>query len=99
MARYETEFTPDYAVAPGETLAETLEVLGMSPADLAQRSGLSAEQIDALLAGEGSLTPPIATSLEQALGIPAYFWLNYERTYREALVRLAAKEQPAAVTQ
>jgi HTH-type transcriptional regulator/antitoxin HigA len=32
---------PDYAVAPGETLRERLEELGMTQAELARRTGMS----------------------------------------------------------
>ena len=101
MAKYETPFAPDYAVPPGETLAETLEFRGMSRADLEQRSGLSGAQIEALLAGEAALTQPIAARLEQALGVPARLWLGLEQNYREARARLAASGssalQPAKV--
>ncbi|MBA4394875.1 MAG: XRE family transcriptional regulator, partial [Desulfobacca sp.] len=33
----EKSFQPDYAVPPGETLQETLETIGMSQAELAER--------------------------------------------------------------
>jgi addiction module HigA family antidote len=99
MARYEIEFAPDYAVPPGETLAETMEHLGMSRSDLAQRSGLSGPQIDALLSGEGALTRPLAARLEVALGVPARIWLGLERNYREALARLSAQDPAVAPTE
>jgi HTH-type transcriptional regulator / antitoxin HigA len=99
MARYDTAFTPDYAVPPGETLAETLETLGMSPADLAQRSGLSVQQIETLLTGQSVLTRSIAACLEQTLGVPASLWLELERNYRRERARLAAEEHLVASAQ
>ena len=37
------QFSPDFAVAPGETLSELLDDNGMSQAELARRTGLSAK--------------------------------------------------------
>jgi len=37
-AQQDVPFRPQYAVPPGETLLETLEVLGMSQAELAEPS-------------------------------------------------------------
>jgi HTH-type transcriptional regulator / antitoxin HigA len=41
-------FQPDYAVVPGETLKETLETIGMSQAELAERTGNSRSGFDLL---------------------------------------------------
>ncbi len=35
----ENQFMPDYAVRPGETLGETIEALGLSQVELAERTG------------------------------------------------------------
>jgi plasmid maintenance system antidote protein VapI len=34
-------YKPDYAISPGETLAEVLDERGMSQAELARRTGIS----------------------------------------------------------
>ena len=49
-------FEPDYAVAPGETLSETLESLGMSQRDLALRTGMSADTINGNVEGQAPIT-------------------------------------------
>ncbi len=39
------EYEPDYAVAPGETLQETIDTLGIDQRELAVRAGLSAKHV------------------------------------------------------
>ena len=46
------KFNPDYTVAPGETLLETLESLGMKQAELAERTGLSTKHINGIIKGK-----------------------------------------------
>ena len=36
--RVQNQYAPDYVSPPGETLLETLETIGMSQADLAERA-------------------------------------------------------------
>jgi len=81
-------FQPDYAVPPGATLKETLEVKGLSQADLALRTGLTEKTISQIVNGIAGITYETAEKLELALGIPASFWNARERSYREALVRI-----------
>lgn len=78
-------FTPDYAVAPGETLLETIEALGMSQAELSKRTGRPLKTINEIIKGKESITHRTALELERVLGVPASFWNNMERNYREAL--------------
>ena len=85
----ENEYWPDSVSAPGETLDEELETRGMTPSELANRMGYPLEVITEIIAGRGEITPEVATRLEQALGISATFWNNYERGYRESLARQA----------
>ncbi len=77
--------TKIYAIPPGETLAEQLEQRGMTVAELASRMRTSESYADKLLKGDVFLTVDTARRLENALGIPAHFWLNLEQIYREDL--------------
>ena len=86
-------YTPDYAVAPGATLKETLEEKGLSQADLALRTGLAEKTISQIVNGIAALSYETAEKLELALGIPAKFWNARERSYREALVRIEELER------
>ena len=87
-----TEYAPRLVSPPGDTLAETLEVLGMTQVDLASRMGRSATTINEIVRGKAAILPETASRLEKLLGVPAGFWLARETRYREslALFRLSA---------
>lgn len=89
-------FAPDYAVAPGATLKETLEVKGISQSDFAARTGLAEKTISQIVNGVAPVTYETAEKLELALGIPASFWNQREMTYRASLLRLEANQQHEA---
>jgi len=82
-----TTFEPNFAVPPGETLAETLEVLGMTQAELAERMGRPLKTINEIVAGKAMITADTALQLEKVLGVPASFWTNRERLFRDTLAR------------
>src|SRR5262245_27598836 len=82
-----TTFEPNYAVPPGETLAETLETLGMTQAELAERMGRPLKTINEIVAGKAAITSDTALQLEKVLGVSASFWTNHERIYRDTLAR------------
>src|SRR5438067_1981424 len=81
-------FEPDYAIHPGETLAETLEELGMSQAELAQRMGRPLQMISEIIQGKKAITAETALQLERASGVPANFWNSSQRNYEATLARL-----------
>ena len=86
------EYTPDWVSPPGETLLETLEALGMSQTDLANRMGRPQKTINEIIKGKAAITPETALQLEKVLNLPARFWLNREQQYRESLARQAEHE-------
>jgi HTH-type transcriptional regulator / antitoxin HigA len=86
-------FKPDYAFHPGETLAETLETLSMSQADLAQRTGRPLKTINEIIQGKAAITADTALQLERATGVSATFWNKAQRNYEAALARQAEAEQ------
>ena len=86
-------FRPNYAVPPGETLSETIETLGMSQAELAQRTGHPKKTINEIIKGKAPISANTAIQLERVLGVPASFWNNLERNYRETLARIREAEQ------
>ena len=86
-------YEPDYAVAPGETLAETIEYLGMSQKELATRTGLTEQSINRIIKGNQPITPETASKLELTTGVPARMWNNLESQYREQLARIEEREQ------
>lgn len=72
-------------VCPGDTIQETLDEIGMSQADLAQRMGRSVPKVNDLIRGKAPITKETATKLEHVLNIPAQFWLNLERRYQDEI--------------
>lgn len=55
----------NYAIAPGETLRETLETIGMTQAELADRTGCPKKTINEIIAGEAAITAKTALQLEK----------------------------------
>jgi len=84
----ENQYIPDSVSLPGETLLETIEALGMSQADLADRTGRSKKMINEIIKGKAPITPRMSIELERVLGVPSSFWNNRERHYRETLARI-----------
>lgn len=84
-----TEFLPasDLAIPPGEYLAEVVEELGLSQADLAARMDRPAQAINEIIAGTKSITAETALQLERVTGVPAHIWTSLEADYRLALAR------------
>ncbi len=78
---------PAFATAPGETLLETIDALGMNQVELAQRTGLSKKTINLIIKGNEPITQETALALEKVLRVPAHFWLNLDSRYWEHLAR------------
>lgn len=84
---------PDWAVAPGEILLETLDERGMSQSELARRMGRPIKTINEIINGKAAITADTAIQLELTLGITASFWNNLEATYREQFARARVEEE------
>src|SRR4029077_9667546 len=93
MAIEPVAWQPDWAVAPGEILLETLEERGMSQSELARRMGRPTKTINEIINGKAAITPETAIQLELTLGITATFWNNLESAYREHLARARAHDE------
>src|SRR5437016_839906 len=86
-------YSPDYAVPPGDTLLEVMESLGITQAELAERTGRPTKTINEIIKGKAAITPETALQLERVLGVPASLWNNLEQNYRTALARAAERER------
>ena len=84
-----TESKTYIATPPGATIKEMIDDRGISEAQLAASLDESGEFVRDLLEGEAELTAEVADKLEAALGMRASFWVDYERLYRETLVKVA----------
>lgn len=76
-----TEARPIYPIHPGEVLAEQLEVLEITAAELARELHVPANRLYQLIAGKRAMTADTALRLEQWLGVSADFWMNLQKTY------------------
>lgn len=75
------EMRPTYPIHPGEVLAEQLEELEMTAAELARELHVPANRLYQLIAGKRAMTADAAQRLEQWLGVSATFWLNLQQRY------------------
>lgn len=88
MADRDQEFRPLYAVPPGSTLEEVLVDRGMTQTELARRMGRPLKTINEIIQAKAAITPETSIQLERVLGVPAEFWTNLERQYREDQARV-----------
>lgn len=92
MANEQRDWIPDWAVAPGEILQESLEERGISQTDLAHRMGRPVKTINEIVNGKAAITPDTAIQLELALGISRAFWNRLEVDFREHQASARAAE-------
>lgn len=77
---------------PGDTIQETIDMMGMSQIELAERMGRPKEKINDVIKGREPITTATAFQLEKVLGIPAGFWLNREKEFRKQIYELEQEE-------
>lgn len=93
MVESQNQFVPNYAISPGEILADELEMRSMSQKELSKRTGITEKHIISILKAKASITPETAIKFERAIGMPADYWLNLESNYQETKARLAEEEK------
>lgn len=75
------------AIHPGEHLAEELEALNMSAAELARKLDVPTNRVTQILNGTRSITGDTALRLAHFFGTSAQFWLNLQSLYDLRLAR------------
>lgn len=88
-------YVPANIPAPGYTLRETLEALGMSQSKLASRTGLTLKHINEIILGKAAISPSTAVALERATGVPSSLWNNLETQYQDHKVRTEEADELA----
>ena len=88
MAARNDRLYSDWAIPPGESLEEEIEVRGISPEELAGLCGVPVENLKQVFRGSREITPELAASLGKILGIGAYIWIALEKDYQETLERI-----------
>lgn len=69
------------AIHPGEHLAEELQALDMSAAELARQLDVPTNRITQILNGTRAITGDTALRLAHFFGTSAEFWLNLQSLY------------------
>ena len=82
------------AIHPGEHLAEELEVLGMSAAELARQLKVPTNRVTSILNGQRAITGDTALRLAHFFGTSPEFWLNLQNLYE---LRLAEGKSGKAI--
>lgn len=77
------------AIHPGEHLAEELQALEMSAAELARQLDVPTNRITQILNGTRAITGDTSLRLAHFFGTSAQFWLNLQSLYD---LRLAQKK-------
>jgi addiction module HigA family antidote len=75
------------AIHPGERLAEELEALDMSAAELARKINVPTNRITQILNGTRAITGDTALRLAHFFGTSAQFWLNLQSLYELRLAQ------------
>ena len=84
---------PRLAIHPGEHLAETLEELRMSAAELGRQLGVPTNRITGIINRKRAVTGDTALRLGHFFGTSPQFWLNLQAAYdiRVAEAKIAAQ--------
>lgn len=82
------------AIHPGEHLAEELEALRMSAAELARKLDVPTNRVTQILNGTRAITGDTALRLAHFFGTSAEFWLNLQSLYE---LRLAQKKSGKSI--
>ncbi len=86
------QYHPQTVPHPGMDLGEKLVEMNMGPKEFGVRTGKPEKTIIAVIKGESSITPDMAVQFENALGIPARYWIQRQRDHDECLARERQRE-------
>ncbi len=82
------------AIHPGEHLAEQLQALSISAAELGRQLRVPTNRITGILNGRRAITGDTALRLAHFFGTSTEFWLNLQKLYE---LRLAEKKAGAVI--
>ncbi len=85
---------PRSPIHPGEHLAEELQELGISAAELSRQINVPVNRVTSIINGQRGITADTALRLGHWFGTSPQFWMNLQQQYE---LRLAEKEVGAQV--
>ncbi|MBI3365989.1 MAG: ImmA/IrrE family metallo-endopeptidase [Ignavibacteriae bacterium] len=87
------QFQPNWASAPGDTIADILEERKLSVIEFAEHMSQTIEDANDLLQGRATITMAVARRLERVLGASVEFWMSRDFQYREDISKLRAADK------
>ena len=85
-------------IHPGEILADELDELAMSAAELARLLQVPPNRISQIVAGKRSVSADTALRLGRYFGTTPEFWLNLQKTYELDLARQSKGSELALIS-
>ncbi|HUX08753.1 MAG TPA: HigA family addiction module antitoxin [Acidobacteriota bacterium] len=86
--QYKSDFSPDYAVHPGEILKDELEARGISQKEFAERVGASEKHISEIINAKAPISPEMSVKLETAMQTSAHIWMNLQCMFQAHEARI-----------
>ena len=83
--RHHSPLAPSADSHPGASVREYLDFYGLSTADIADRTGLPFDEIEAICSGSAEISPCAATAFERVFKHPAHLWLNLQLQFDQAV--------------
>jgi addiction module HigA family antidote len=80
-------------IHPGEILADEIEEIGVTAAELARSLHVPPNRISQLVAGKRAITADTALRLARYFGTSADLWMNLQKTYELDLARREAGKE------
>ncbi len=74
-------------IHPGEILADELEEIGISAAELARTLAVPANRISQIITGKRAISADTALRRARYFGATPDFWMNLQKTYELDLAR------------
>jgi|694.fasta_scaffold22859_4 HTH-type transcriptional regulator/antitoxin HigA len=87
------EFKPNWAVRPGEIVAEYIQYYGWSQREFAHRLGLHENTVSNIIKSKDKITPEIAEKFARVFGMKTSFFINLQALYDESLPRQIKSEE------
>ena len=88
-----SEFQPNWSSAPGETIVDILQELGVPESTFSDQMCFSAQQTADLLEGRSTITIGVARKLSKVLGASVEFWMARDHLYRQDSRRLEDEDR------
>lgn len=92
VSKVNKEYSPDYAVHPGEILEDILVSRGIPKGVFAQRCGISMKSISQIINKKQPVTSETAIQFEKVLDVDAGIWIALDARYRLFIARYEENE-------